>query len=359
MTSVFLIAAWFPVVSLALSKLPSSAAFFRTSPTPHALKYHSPCNNCYGGTSRGRLTLYSKNEGGYDEDGDETVDSLPAGLIGVETRRQFFQQQIIATTALYPTVTQAAFTSTDTRADDNGYFSLRNQNNVPYAQRQKQELREQADRRRNAMSFSAKMNEGKWVPFRNVNRWDSVETCLLEMLPVRNPVFRRLQQLIQDLEVYGPTDMAGWKQTLLDTLTAQSFLLSKRSILEPVFNQDDPTELFIAKSYLGEQNVEALRSKLDDMISIATGDIEINLNDQQQQQSTARGRKKRGRKQDAMSIDEGYIYLDMEQAGDIDVDAFKAAKREALLALSEIGELLVPSFPYVVPNRGKFGNLPR
>ncbi len=35
----------------------------------------------------------------------------------------------------------------------------------------------------------------------NVNKWDSVEKCLLEMLPVKNGIFRKLQELIEGLEV--------------------------------------------------------------------------------------------------------------------------------------------------------------
>ena len=46
-------------------------------------------------------------------------------------------------------------------------------------------------------------------------------------------------------------------------------------------------------------------------------------------------------------------------ADNVDPDAFSEAKRRALFALSELGELLVPSFPYAVPTRGKFGYLPR
>ena len=35
----------------------------------------------------------------------------------------------------------------------------------------------------------------------NVNKWDTVETCLLEMLPVKNVIFRRLQEMIENLDV--------------------------------------------------------------------------------------------------------------------------------------------------------------
>ena len=35
------------------------------------------------------------------------------------------------------------------------------------------------------------------------------------------------------------------------------------------------------------------------------------------------------------------------------------AQRRALIALSEVGELLVSEFPYEVPEDGKYANLPR
>ena len=50
---------------------------------------------------------------------------------------------------------------------------------------------------------------------------------------------------------------------------------------------------------------------------------------------------------------------DTPGAGFIHADRFAAAMRRILLALDELGELLVPSFPYAVPARGKFGYLPR
>ncbi len=231
---------------------------------------------------------------------------------------------------------------------DNGYFSLRNNNNIPYAQRKQivsQRKREQLERedKRKQATLSSKMK--KWIQFANVKRWNSVETCLLEMLPVKNGVFRQLQDLIEDLEIYPEGDSDGWKQTLLDTVTVVSVLDSKRSSLEPVFNQEDPTELYIAKSSMGESNIEVLRSKLEDLISIASGGIDLNMNGGGRTRVNRVGR----------NIDK----INMDEAGDIDTDAFMEAKRQTLFALSELGELLVPSFPYAVPTRGKFGYLPR
>ena len=183
---------------------------------------------------------------------------------------------------------------------------------------------------------------------------------------MKNPVFRQLQELIQDLEVYPSTDSEGWKQTLLDSLALLSLLDSKRSILEPIYNQEDPTLLYISKSALGERNIEVLRSKLEDLINIASGDIDLvpqtrstvnaGIQDGKSgKRDKRRGKPRNNRKEESNIADD----IDMDLAGEISVDAFIKAKRRALLSLSELGELLVPSFPYAVPTRGKFGYLPR
>mmetsp|Transcript_14617 Transcript_14617/g.26442 ORF Transcript_14617/g.26442 Transcript_14617/m.26442 type:complete len:699 (-) Transcript_14617:127-2223(-) len=346
MLSVALLIIWVPI-SMALSRPPSAAGFVRPPP----IVRHSSRN--HGNTRSGRLFLSSnrKNDALSDEcdfDGESVESSehiIQSSSSSIETRRQFFQQQILAS-ILFPTVTQAA---TD--------------NSAPYAvsqqllRQQKMQLQEQADKRKRSISFS---KTKKWTPFVNVNKWDSVETCLLEMLPVRNPVFRRLQELIQDLRIFPAGDSEGWKQTLLDALTILSFLDSKRSILEPVFNQEDPTELYISKSSLGELNIEHLRSKLEDLITIASGAIDLDMNGRglatvNSELGKAKSGRRRPIKQEENTIDD----INMEGAGDIDTHAFIEAKRKALLALSELGELLVPSFPFSVPNRGKFGYLPR
>ena len=103
-------------------------------------------------------------------------------------------------------------------------------------------------------------------------------------------------------------------------MTILSVLDSKRSSLEPVFNQEDPTELYIAKSSMGESNIEVLRSKLENLISIASGDIDLNMNG--------------GDRTRVNRVDRNIDKINMDEAGDIDTDAFMEAKRQALLALS-------------------------
>eukprot|EP00581_Thalassiosira_minuscula_P016572 CAMPEP_0183721056 /NCGR_PEP_ID=MMETSP0737-20130205/13484_1 /TAXON_ID=385413 /ORGANISM="Thalassiosira miniscula, Strain CCMP1093" /LENGTH=740 /DNA_ID=CAMNT_0025951025 /DNA_START=181 /DNA_END=2403 /DNA_ORIENTATION=- len=379
--------------------LPSAAAFVRPLPTPIPKPISLPSRNHCRIRRGGRLILSSDRshdalglESGNENDTTESYEqkhllkaSPPISSSAmIETRRRFFQQQIIASTFL-PTLSQAATTTTDS---DNGYFSLRNNNNVSpnYAEKQrllreaKLQQKEQAENRKKKI-ISIKR---KWTPFANVNKWDSVETCLLEMLPVRNPVFRSLQDLIQDLEIHAASDSEGWKETLLDVVTIMSSLDSKRAILEPVFNQEDPTELYISKSSLGEKNIEALRKCLEELITIASGKIELDMNARatttvnveitttddmdgpyaRRKGSTRRDRERKRelqkkKKKEEEEANNEIDDIDMEKAGDIDVEAFVGAKRQALLALSELGELLVPSFPYAVPTRGKFGYLPR
>ena len=179
----------------------------------YSLNHYSDCNDDHiqfqdldandQHTNRIRANASSKQH-------NEQYRTSPESLTPAKTRRQFFQQQIIASSAtLFPTYVNAASTSTDegTGAIDN-YFSLRNNNNIPYAQRkqlarQQQQQQQQfaKDRQKandKAISSSKKLT---WTPFVNVNKWDSVETCLLEMLPVRNGVFRKLQDLIEELEI--------------------------------------------------------------------------------------------------------------------------------------------------------------
>ena len=115
---------------------------------------------------------------------------------------------------------------------------------------------------------------------------------------------------------------------------------------------------------MGESNIEELRLQLEALIYIASGDIDINIDTPTSSTvNSDKGRSKRGRRRPNNNIkkkkNDPLDYIDMEMAGDIDVDAFTDTKRQTLLVLSELGELLVPSFPYAVPTKGKFGNLPR
>ncbi|KAL7545228.1 hypothetical protein ACHAWF_008578 [Thalassiosira exigua] len=313
-------------------------------------------------------------DGGAERDGDAgRSNRTPPPSASAEqaqaetTRRAFLRRKALAAAAssLLPPAASSAATAASSdlsSAADNGYFSLRNNNNVPDAQRRqlvqqrKSQLQERADRRKRAAS---PLRLKRWTPFANREKWKDVETCLLEMLPVRNPVFRQLQDLIEELEAFPPGDGEGWKQTLLDALNVLAVLSSKRNSLEPAFNQDDSTELYISKSSLGERNIEKLRDRIEEVVAIAAGDADVEeLLGGGRETVNRPGRRRRtsGRGQAQNGVED--VNVDFA-AGEIDVDAFSEAKRQALLALSELGELLVPSFPYAVPTRGKFGYLPR
>jgi cyclophilin family peptidyl-prolyl cis-trans isomerase len=272
---------------------------------------------------------------------NEHLHAPPAS--SAKTRRQFLNTQLLTTaiTSTLPSISSASETST--------YFSLTNNNNVPIStsrqpkptRQSQKEAKQLAERQQKASSAA---NTKKWIPFSNINKWDTIETYLLELLPVKNSVFRRLQEFIENLTVHESNDSEGWKQTVLDTLTTLSLLESKRSSLEPVFNQEDPTALFISKSSIGERNIETLRGILEQLVKIASGGADLDIIE-------------RPTKGSVSFIPSSNFAA--ENLPSIDVQAFENKKKQALFALAEVGELLVPSFPYAVPTRGKFAYLPR
>lgn len=144
----------------------------------------------------------------------------------------------------------------------------------------------------------------------------SSELCLLRLLPVKNALFRQLESRLEGLStLQNPTREPGaWGKARNSTLTAISNLDNKRSQLEPVFNPDDSALLQINKGQRSEQLIELLRSRL----------VEV---------------------------------VDATETRNV-TKAFEAQK-EALLALAEVGELLVANFPYDVPTEGRYSYLPR
>lgn len=173
-----------------------------------------------------------------------------------------------------------------------------------------------------------------------------VESCMLKLLPVKNSVFRTLEKDISSvsvlrgggdafLAVIKPQNTAAtemkdyesqggddkdeissqlWKDIQIKVQGTIKYLDDQRSKLEPVFNQEDPTILFLSKAERGERLIEELRSNLSNIVKHASN-----------RNSTAT----------------------------------LESQRMALRKLSEIGELLIPSFPYDVPQEGKFSYLPR
>lgn len=185
------------------------------------------------------------------------------------------------------------------------------------------------------------------VPIKNATSADSLRTsavevlsperCLLELLPVKNPVFWKLVAFVDSLSILRSTvanqspllsSTAATKQSLSSlpsttnlfkaaykTMgTALQYLDNQRRQLEPIFDQEDSTLKQIRKGERGEVLAESLREELVALMN-----------------ST---------KYEALT-------------------ETLALQKRALIVLADIGELLVGAFPYDVPTEGKFANLPR
>lgn len=105
----------------------------------------------------------------------------------------------------------------------------------------------------------------------------SSEYALLRVLPVKNPVFRTIEQNLEALSVlrFRPNATPenidkAWAKAQISIDTAVSILNSKRVQLEPVFNPDDSTEVAILKAERGEiilgdlsQDLEYLKESIE------------------------------------------------------------------------------------------------
>jgi hypothetical protein len=161
----------------------------------------------------------------------------------------------------------------------------------------------------------------------------ATESCLLKLLPVKTPIFRKLEQQLLSVSSYTPslslssssllslledeqsTTSRGRFETIIVKMNETLTLIdNKRSYLEPVFNMDDSTVVSISKATRGESLVESLRNEIASI------------------QSMAEAR---------------------------NVSGILMSQKRALRRLAEVGELLVEKFPYDVPKEGKFSYLPR
>ena len=109
-------------------------------------------------------------------------------------------------------------------------------------------------------------------------------------------------------------DEKNWKAATQKTQSALQYLDSKRGLLEPKFNEDDGVMIQIMKGERGEDLIENLRDQIV-LFEDAT-------------------RKK----------NETFAY---------------EMQKKTLLALCDLGELLVEKFPYEIPKQGKYSYLPR
>jgi cyclophilin family peptidyl-prolyl cis-trans isomerase len=149
----------------------------------------------------------------------------------------------------------------------------------------------------------------------------AMEVLLLRLLPIKNTVFRNIEAnllAISDAKtanISNPSD----KSQVLRVIAANmentiQYLDAQRLNLEPVFNQDDTTEIYISKATRGEFIAEELRNDLKRIQLAAT---------------------------------QG------------DSQKVKEYQKQALRTLADFGELLVYSYPYNVPSEGKFSYIPR
>jgi cyclophilin family peptidyl-prolyl cis-trans isomerase len=144
--------------------------------------------------------------------------------------------------------------------------------------------------------------------------------CLLKLLPVNKQAFRQLSANVEQMaamnrDLSPEAGLVSWRQALRLIDNTVELLDQTRNQLEPVFDQDNESTLLqIVKAERGEKLVERLRERLVDL-------------------STAvKGR---------------------------NVTTIIHCEKETILALAEVGELLVSRFPYDVPSSDSFSFLPR
>jgi cyclophilin family peptidyl-prolyl cis-trans isomerase len=147
----------------------------------------------------------------------------------------------------------------------------------------------------------------------------ATESCLLELLPVKNKEFKTLEKEILKISVLRENDDEPPSEALFDKVYQKTnetlqFFDDQRIKLAPVFNQDDSTALSIEKATRGEFLLENLRNEISSLA---------------------------------------------EAIKRMDIEGTLVGQKRSLRALSEVGELLVDSFPYDVPVDGKFSFLPR
>ena len=80
---------------------------------------------------------------------------------------------------------------------------------------------------------------------------------LLKQAPIKNKIFKKLQKQLQDF-----TAESGWETANASALALLDLVDSKRSQLEPAFNEDDSTILVLTKAELGEVHIEEFRNRI-------------------------------------------------------------------------------------------------
>lgn len=112
-----------------------------------------------------------------DDKKSKNSSNMSHSFSSIKTRRQFFLAS--ASTTFFPTSAIAA-------TDSASYFSLQNNNNIPNARRGGMQQKIQQQKLSEKRSAASSSFSKKWTPFVGVNKWKTVEKCLLELLPVKN-----------------------------------------------------------------------------------------------------------------------------------------------------------------------------
>ena len=184
------------------------------------------------------------------------------------------------------------------------------------------------------LSGKRNKNSTSFLDISGIGDGRSVEECLLKLLPVQNRAYKSLQRQLVDavapiksksaeaaaspdateVSIARSVDDKTWRNSLQSMTKALKYFNDQRSRLEPLFNENDTTEMTVMKSERGEQVIGKLRDGIQSMLLAVQ---------------------------------------------DRNITAVVTSQRKSLFALAETGELLVVNFPYDVPTNGKFANLPR
>lgn len=214
----------------------------------------------------------------------------------------------------------------------------------------------------------SKGSSGSFSSFTQANA-PPFEVYMLRLLPVKNSFYRRLVEMwiaLYPFTFQGSDRRSNSPTTAASTVTAASLVLlppaatttaatssatsptggkptlqslreilteldSKRNQLEPVFNPDDPTLLVLRKGERCEQLIDTFQQQIENLISLAPTGI----------------------------IDSAKFATSVPVVPPSVVSRFMSLYRTAILTLCEIGELLVPLYPYDIPSWGRYSYLPR
>lgn len=179
----------------------------------------------------------------------------------------------------------------------------------------------------------------------------SSEYALLRVLPVKNTIFRTLEQNLESLSVLRYR--RGTSNTIIDKAwaradqsvdTALTILVNKRNQLEPVFNPDDSAEVAKLKVDRGQKLLGDLNNDLETLKEAISRRVSFDTCSSYNRYVVSICSCCRSR----------LCHHDFKNI----TCAFQR-QRSGLVTLGFLGELLVKRYPYKVPYKGKYSYLPR